>query len=106
MNLLAAAGSTDAIIGDSPAMQEVFKSIGRVASTDGSSDPAALLWRLNHYHVENTSHHFVTMFLAVIDPLGGQLVYASAGHPAWLLEAGGQTQQLEGLSISWASTAA
>lgn len=71
----------------------------RAVTESGSSDPAALLWRLNHYLVENTSHHFVTMFLAVIDPMAGQLAYASAGHPAWLLDASGQTQQLEGMSI-------
>ncbi|MDA1052413.1 MAG: PP2C family protein-serine/threonine phosphatase [Planctomycetota bacterium] len=71
----------------------------RALAETGLNDPGVMLQRLNHFLVEDENSQFVTMFLTILDPAAQEFVYASAGHPAWLLDASGQTQQLDSLSI-------
>lgn len=56
------------------------------------SDPARLLGRINRAYAEVVlPDEFATMFLALLDPAGGTLRYASAGHePAHLLRRSGE----------------
>jgi len=56
------------------------------ALAESHSDPAEVLTRLNR-SLKSTcpDNRFVTLFYAVLDPQGGELVYANAGHNQPLL---------------------
>ena len=55
--------------------------------SDYLDQPARFLSQINHELYEQTlDDSFVTCFMGLIDPAAGQLTYASAGHPAPLLQ--------------------
>lgn len=62
------------------------------------SSPAEVMLRLNHSMVvflgEQGGETFVTLFLAVVDPVSGHLSYANAGHPAPILKHSDGTTEL------------
>lgn len=69
---------------------------------DYHADLGELFTAANRDIVEDTaSMHFVTAFLAVIDPEQRTLQYTSAGHDAWLLRQSGEVETLdaEGLPL-------
>lgn len=58
-------------------------------------DVCELLERVNRLLCEDLVHGtFVTMFLAVLDPVRRELSWSSAGHPAFRLDSQGRTVQL------------
>lgn len=58
-------------------VQASFRAEARI-----SSSPASSLEKVNRQMQErNTSGRFVTIFYCVLDPVGGVLTYANAGHP-------------------------
>jgi serine phosphatase RsbU (regulator of sigma subunit) len=60
-------------------------------------DPGAILTEANELLTRNErSAHFVSVFLACLDPAARRLVYASAGHPAYRLDRAGTAHVLEG----------
>lgn len=63
------------------------------------SHPGDVLRQLNQFVIDDAEGHFVTIFLAVIDPEAKTFVYASAGHPAWLIHGKDEVVQLETLSM-------
>ena len=69
------------LIGSAPYLTSSF-----IAGT--VPDPGHLLCRLNARIVEDTDDaekYFITVFIATIRPETRRLVYASAGHPGYLL---------------------
>ena len=58
------------------------------------ADPGQVLGRVNQHLVEDIStDHFVTLFLARLNPLTRSLVYSSAGHlPGYLLDGRGEVR--------------
>lgn len=75
-------------------MVQLRQSIRVAATID--SDPAAMLNILNDTMFLDPSEALATTFVAVIDPLGSQLRYASAGHPPAFLRR--QDGTVEGLT--------
>jgi PAS domain S-box-containing protein len=63
------------------------------AATD--SDPAAILTRVDRSLAPDlSSDHFVTLFLACLDPATRRLTWASAGHlPGFILDARGEVKR-------------
>lgn len=61
-------------------------------------DLAALVTRLNRVISSNCpANRFITFFMAVLDPVTGELAYCNAGHnPPLLVRAGGGIETLEG----------
>lgn len=62
----------------------------------GTTDPAALMERLNRFLFDSTqAHRYVTMFYAELDPAARRLVYVNSGHvPPCLLSASGEEIRL------------
>lgn len=60
------------------------------------SDPAEIVGRLNDTLREICpANRFVTLFLAIIDPVGGEIAYSNAGHePPLLVRASGRVDTL------------
>ena len=56
-------------------------------STDS---PAAALTNANRLLLDSGATGFVTVFLGMLDPASGDLVYSTAGHPPPLLLSGGK----------------
>jgi PAS domain S-box-containing protein len=48
---------------------------------DGARGPGEVLTRVNRYQLKGGEDELFTMVYAVIDPVGGRLWYANAGHP-------------------------
>jgi serine phosphatase RsbU (regulator of sigma subunit) len=69
----------------------------QVLFEDGG-DLANKIGRLNKTTCQNCpENRFITFFMAVADPLGGELVYVNAGHnPPLLVRASGSFETLEG----------
>jgi sigma-B regulation protein RsbU (phosphoserine phosphatase) len=60
-----------------------------------TQDVSDLLTRLNAFLAADCrDEHFVTLFLARVDPQGRKLVYASGGHQSYLLRASGRVEIL------------
>ena len=60
-----------------------------------SSDVGVILTHLNEFLADGMDDsHFVTLFLAKLDPRERSLVYASAGHPGYLLGVDGRMEML------------
>ncbi|NNE44222.1 MAG: SpoIIE family protein phosphatase [Gemmatimonadetes bacterium] len=59
-------------------------------------EPARLIRRLDHHLLQTTQpEHYVTMFLAELDPVNHRLDYVNAGHPpAYLIHADGRLEHL------------
>ena len=57
-------------------------------------DISEILSLLNNILVEDTDEHFITLFLASVDPVASSMVYAGAGHEAYLLEPTGKPRRL------------
>jgi phosphoserine phosphatase RsbU/P len=68
------------------------------ALADSPADPAMAVARLNRGLLANSpGNRFVTLFLAVLDPKTGELVYCNAGHnPPLLRRANGEVVTLTG----------
>jgi PAS domain S-box-containing protein len=65
-----------------------------------TQDVSDLLTRLNAFLVaDSDEEHFVTLFLARLDPQGRKLVYASGGHQSYLLRASGRVDVLAATGI-------
>ncbi len=65
-----------------------------------TQDVSDLLTRLNAFLVaDRDEEHFVTLFLARVDPQGRKLVYASGGHQSYLLRASGRVEILVATGI-------
>jgi sigma-B regulation protein RsbU (phosphoserine phosphatase) len=63
------------------------------------SDPGAALSQINALlEAHNPRTMFVTLFLALYDPVSGRLEYANGGHNPPLLVGGGSVTRLNGLS--------
>ncbi len=67
----------------------VVKSAFHVSRADGF-DPLAVVHRIWRSLGEFSAERFVTLFVALVDPGGRQLRYASAGHPAIPFWSGGR----------------
>lgn len=69
--------------------------------TKFQTDVGGILSELNQFMISEGeyggegSEQFVTLFLAAIDPDTNRMVYASAGHPGYLLRANGETIRLD-----------
>ena len=59
------------------------------------SDPAGLLIDLNRLVTEDSSEHFMTMFLGFLNSATRTFIYAGAGHQAYLIDSNGATTVLE-----------
>jgi PAS domain S-box-containing protein len=65
-----------------------------------TQDVSDLLTRLNGFLDEDCGEeHFVTLFLARVDPQARKLVYASGGHQSYLLRASGRVETLAATGI-------
>jgi phosphoserine phosphatase RsbU/P len=60
------------------------------------TDPGEILGVVNGRLAEDIStHHFVTLFLALLDPRTGSLVYSNAGHwPGYVFDAQGEVKSV------------
>jgi PAS domain S-box-containing protein len=64
---------------------------------DGRRAPAEVLTRLNRHQLALEQEELFTVVYAIIDPGGGSVAWASAGHPPPVLRAGnGETRFLDG----------
>ena len=65
---------------------------------DEPQNVAAVMTRLNKGTCANCpSNRFITLFMCILDPASGELVYANAGHnPPVLVRADGKTEFLDG----------
>jgi sigma-B regulation protein RsbU (phosphoserine phosphatase) len=60
-----------------------------------TQDVSDLFTRLNAFlEADFGEEHFVTLFLARVDPQGRKVAYAGAGHQAYVLRAGGRVETL------------
>ncbi len=79
------------------------RTIIRTTATAGDG-PARTLMRANNLIAQDsqTTSQFVTVFYGMLEPHGGQLVYANAGHnrPLWWAAATGETQELAAKGIA------
>jgi len=66
--------------------------------TEDALDLATMVTRLNRVVSMNCpENRFITFFVAVVDPKGGELIYCNAGHnPPILVRANGSVETLEG----------
>ncbi len=65
-----------------------------------TQDVSDLLTRLNAFLVaDRDEEHFVTLFLACVDPQRRKLAYASGGHQSYLLRASGRVETLVATGI-------
>jgi sigma-B regulation protein RsbU (phosphoserine phosphatase) len=69
------------------------------ALADSHGDPGELLTRANRLFTASDSGHFVTMFLGCLDATTHSFVYASAGHPGYLISSNGTVRVLDSTSI-------
>jgi serine phosphatase RsbU (regulator of sigma subunit) len=65
---------------------------------DGARGPGEVLTRVNRYQLKLGEDELFTMVYAVIDPAGGRLWYANAGHPPPVLRSplGSEARMLDG----------
>lgn len=61
-----------------------LRTAGRMLALQGLS-PSRILAELNIFARAATNGRFATMVIAILDPLGGSVTYAHAGHPPALL---------------------
>lgn len=81
----------------------IMAGVRRVLRTLASiqADLAEILTITNRAVAEDTgSEHFVTLFLARIDPASRKLSYAGAGHEAYRLDPSGQANKLSSTSLA------
>jgi len=65
-----------------------------------SDSPGKILTQANKFLCEDTKGlQFVTLFFAKLEPDKNLFTYASAGHPAYLIQATGSTQLLDSTSM-------
>ncbi|GBD35596.1 Phosphoserine phosphatase RsbU [bacterium HR36] len=70
------------------AMVAIMAHTAFLSSARLANQPAALLAHMNRYLHGLTDEHFVTAFYGVVDRVGGEFVFANAGHPKpWLYRA-------------------
>jgi phosphoenolpyruvate-protein phosphotransferase len=69
------------------------------ALADSYGDPGELLTHANRLFATSNSEHFVTMFLGCVDAATHSFVYASAGHPGYLISGNGTVRVLDSTSI-------
>lgn len=82
-------------------MMAFSRAIIRTEAMSGRS-PSAVLEQTNRLIVQdNRSRLLLSAFYAILDPLGGRLVYASGGHdrPLWLRAATGECLELRSRSL-------
>jgi PAS domain S-box-containing protein len=63
-------------------------------SDDGSRGPGEVLTRVNRYQLALGEDELFTMVYAVLDPAGGRLWYANAGHPPPVLRRPGNAARM------------
>jgi serine phosphatase RsbU (regulator of sigma subunit)/anti-sigma regulatory factor (Ser/Thr protein kinase) len=56
--------------------------------------PADVMAAVNHYLLQLPVPTHLSMWLAILDPITGELVYGGAGHPPVLIQNGGEIREL------------
>ena len=78
-----------------PAALFMARAMSQLQSLDQKLDPARAMAQLNDaLAAGNENCMFVTLFLGCLDLRSGELLFASAGHPAPLLLRGGEVREL------------